>query len=93
MAVALLIGRQLPNMRHHDPEFEDDFIGPTPPQCEQCDNLIRDCSPEQMATDTEGRRYCGIDCMQEAEDERRMWQDEDSRQYEMFGADHDSWYR
>ncbi len=58
------------------------------PQCEVCDEKL-----DARVHDIIDGRFCSLDCHQEAEDDVRIGRLESSQQYEMFGADFDSWFR
>jgi hypothetical protein len=75
----------------------------TTAHCTQCRETIHECNCQLCENcdekilpwmeGTECGRYCSHDCQIDDEDRRHAARLEDSREYEIYGTDYDSWYR
>lgn len=59
--------------------------------CEMCDEPLY--GEPVTSEETGPRLFCSEECLQEAQEELRLYAAEAKREWEMFGDDVDSWYR
>jgi hypothetical protein len=68
-------------------------------QCEYCDCIIPQFDCEQQpdgkyeCVDGKVRQFCCDQCHRDADEDLRVGMLEAREQFELYGADYDSWYR